>query len=141
MAGCGSSKGMDPAAEKIALTKRGVENPKVIDLICPHKEEKQVILQMLEPRAWGCTSEQVRQLAEKFDSYVEYVLGGWLQKQYPQYADWQVGLELVCAQPPRASETEMLDEMQRYAETKGLLFSVTPDPAVSTAAESSASDR
>ncbi len=62
---------------------RGVHNPRVVDLVRLDAERDEVVLLMLEERAWGTAPEQLQQLGEKFNSYLSYVLDGHMVKQYP----------------------------------------------------------
>ena len=80
-----------------AREQRGVDNPRVVDLIQLDPESGEVVLFMLEERAWGTVPEQLHQLEAKFNSYLSYVLDGHLVTQYPQYADRRVRIRLDCA--------------------------------------------
>ena len=71
----------DPAPEL-----RGVSNPRVVDLVGLDRETGEVMLLMLEERPWGSDPAQLRQLEAKLNSYLSYVLDGFLAEQYPQYA-------------------------------------------------------
>jgi len=103
---------------------RGVHNPNVIDLISLDAEANQVVLLMLEQRPWGSVPDQLEQLDEKYNSYVSYVLDGHLVRQYPQYADKAVRIQLDCASPPGAAERVRFNAMRNFAVSERLAFEV-----------------
>jgi len=101
---------------------RGVQNPNVIDLISLDAEANQVVLLMLEQRPWGTVPDQLEQLDEKYNSYVSYVLDGHLVRQYPQYADKAVRIQLDCASPPGSREQVRINAMRNFAVSERLRF-------------------
>jgi len=116
----------------------GVHNPHVIDLISLDSEANEVVLLMREERPWGTVSNQLEQLDDKYNSYVSYVLDGHLAKQYPQYADKAVRIQLDCTSPPGSEEQiRMITFMRNFAASERLRFRVNvivaqnPAPAVS----------
>ncbi len=100
----------------------GVHNPHVIDLISLDPEANEVVLLMLEERPWGTVPNQLEQLDDKYDSYVSYVLDGHLAKQYPQYADKAVRIQLDCASPPGSQEQVRINAMRNFAASERLRF-------------------
>ena len=105
--------------------RRGVQNPNVIDLISLDAEANQVVLLMLEERPWGTVSDQLEQLDEKYNNYVSYVLDGHLARQYPQYADKVVRIQLDCASPPGTQELVRINAMRNFAASERLAFAVS----------------
>ncbi len=103
---------------------RGIHNDRVVDLIRLDSESDEVVLLMLEERAWGTVPEQLRQLEAKFNSYLSYVLDGHLVKQYPQYESKRVRFLLDCATPPGQQEQAMLTSMRNFAISENLGFDV-----------------
>ncbi len=103
---------------------RGVHNPRVVDLIRLDPESDEVVLLMLEERAWGTVPDQLRQLEVKFNSYLSYVLDGHMVKQYPQYKSKRVRFQLDCATPPGQREQAMLTAMRNFAGSEDLGFDV-----------------
>ena len=103
---------------------RGVHNPRVVDLVRLDTESDEVVLVMVEERAWGTAPEQFEQLEEKFNSYLSYVLGGHLVEEYPQYAGKRVCFELECAGTPASRELGLLTAMRNFAESEKLGFRV-----------------
>ena len=100
----------------------GVHNPHVIDLISLDPEANEVVLLMLEERPWGTVSNQLEQLDDKYNNYVSYVLDGHLAKQYPQYADKAVRIQLDCASPPGSREQVRINAMRNFAVSERLRF-------------------
>ena len=99
---------------------RGVANPRVVDLITPDDATGEVVLVMLEERPWGGEAEQLRQLEAKFNAYLEYVLGGHMSKQYPQYEGRPVRLQLDCAENPRSQDRSFFTAMSNFAAEEGV---------------------
>ena len=102
---------------------RGVHNPRVIDLITPDAASGEIVLVMLEERPWG-DPEQLRQLEAKFNAYLEYVLGGHLAQQYPEYAARPVRFELECAENPRPADGAFFTAMSNFAAAESIRFLV-----------------
>ena len=63
----------------------GVQNPAIVDLIELDASSGQVALVMIERRGWDSGTEQFRQIEEKINRYMGYVLDGHLATHYPQY--------------------------------------------------------
>lgn len=87
----------------------------------------EVVLAVAEPRRWASGEAAKRQLAEheeKLNSYFGYVLDGHLAKQYPQYADMPVRVELRCVQEPGDDQRLFLGAVTRFCAENGLRFVV-----------------
>lgn len=103
---------------------RGVHNPRVVDLITADDATGEVVLVMLEARPWGSDIEQIRQLEAKFNAYLEYVLGGHMGKQYPDYAEKPVRIQLDCAENPRAEDGAFFTAMSNFAAAESIRWVV-----------------
>jgi Family of unknown function (DUF6572) len=103
---------------------RGVHNPKVVDLIHLDRDRGEVVLLMLEQRVWGAAPEQLRQLEEKFNRYLSFVLDGFLAEQFPQYQGVPVCIRLDCAAPPGDEERKLLAAMKSFAAAEDIRFEV-----------------
>ena len=101
-----------------------MNNPRVIDLITPDESSGEVVLVMLEERPWQSDPEQLRQLEAKFNAYLSYVLGGYLVKQYPQYADRGVRFQLDCVENPRAEDNSFFTAVSNFAAAEGIRWVV-----------------
>jgi hypothetical protein len=111
-----------------ARERRGVQNPRVVDLIAEDDSGGEVVLVMLEERPWGAHPEQLRQLEAKFNSYLEYVLGGHLAEQYPQYAGRPVRFQLDCAANPRPEDRPFFTAMSNFAAAESIRLVVAVRP-------------
>jgi len=103
---------------------RGVHNPKVVDLISRDVASGEVVLTMVETRPWGSAPDQIKQVEDKFNSYLGYVLAGQLARDYPQYAGLPVAFRLDCAQPPGPQERAFLAAVTRFAAGEKIRFVV-----------------
>lgn len=104
--------------------KRGVENPRIVDLIQADPERGEVVLKILEPRPWGAEPRQLHQLEDKLNSYFGYVLDGFLAQQYPQYEDMPVCIRLECAQEPTEREADFLLAARGFSARHDIRFEV-----------------
>lgn len=104
---------------------RGVHNPQVVDLISKDPSTGEVVLLMLEERPWGTVPDQLRQLEAKFNAYLEYVLGGHMAKQYPDYAELPVRFQLDCVENPPANDGGFFTAMSNFAEGEGIRLVVS----------------
>jgi len=111
-----------------AREERGVQNPRVVDLVSLDAARDCVELLMLEPRAWGSDPAQLGQLEEKFNAYLGYVQAGYLGRDYPQYAGRLVRFRIECAEPPSGDAARMLAAMAGFAERQGIAFAVEVAP-------------
>jgi hypothetical protein len=110
---------------------RGVDNPRVVDLVTEDEAADEVVLVMLEERPWSGDPQQLRQVEAKFNAYLSYVLGGHLVRQYPQYAERAVRFQLDCVENPRAEDRAFFTAMSNFAAGEGirLLVRVMQRPA------------
>ena len=103
---------------------RGVQNPRVVDLITEDAAADEVVLVMLEERPWDTVPGQLRQLEDKFNSYLEYVLGGHLAQQYPTYEGRRVRFQLECAENPRPADRPFFTAVENFAAAEGIRWVV-----------------
>jgi hypothetical protein len=106
------------------LTTRGVKNPKVIDLIKFNEETQSVVLIMIEDRPWVESEERLEELSAKFNSYLDYVIEGWLVKQYPQYEGKSVIFELSSKDEPNGYYKSMCEQISNFSNKSGFSFRV-----------------
>lgn len=106
--------------------KRGVENPAVVDLIGFDADAEEVVLTLIEERPWGVSEEQLPQLQAKLNSYLDYVIDGFMVDDYPDYGDKPVRFELECAVRPGDREQGFLTAFRNFASTQGIRFVVQP---------------
>jgi hypothetical protein len=109
----------------------GVQNPAIIDLIALDKAADVVVLVMTERRRWGATAEQLKQIEEKLNRYMGYVLDGFLAEQYPQYLGKSVQIRLECAEEPHGESVRFVAAMSDAVESHGIHFSMAVRPPLS----------
>jgi len=108
-----------------AQRERGMHNPQVVDLITPDEATGEVVLVMLEERPWNSVPDHLRQVEAKFNAYLEYVLGGHMAKQYPQYAERSVRLQIDCVENPPAKDGAFFNAMSNFAAGEGIRLVVS----------------
>jgi hypothetical protein len=101
----------------------GVANPNVVDLIAPEPGGGPVVLVMRDARPWH-GQEQLRQLEEKINRYLGYVLDGFLVRQYPDYAERAKAIRLECRDEPSGEAAAFLAEARTVIEAQGLGFEI-----------------
>jgi hypothetical protein len=109
----------------------GVQNPAVIDLITLDKASDTVVLVMTERRPWGAAAEQLKQIEEKLNRYMGYVLDGFLAEQYPQYLGKSVQIRLDCAEEPHGETVRFVEAMTDASESHGIRFAMAVLPPFS----------
>ena len=98
----------------------GVENPKLMDLITVDPVSGKIVLVMFERRAWGASPQQLKQIEEKINRYMGYVLDGFLAEHHPEYQGKPVQIRLDCAEPPRGDAVAFVHAAQHAIEAHGL---------------------
>jgi hypothetical protein len=102
----------------------GVQNAMLLDLVTVDPASGKVVLAMIERRAWGASDQQFRQIEEKINRYLGYVLDGFLAQHYPQYLGKQVRIRLDCAEPPHGDAVRFVEAATRSIQSHGLEFVV-----------------
>lgn len=110
--------------EQIQEGNRGVQYPKVIDLISHDEARDLVVLTMIEDRPWGQSEEQLEQLQDKFNNYADYILDGWLFAQYPQYQGKKCSIRVQGVHLPDDSQSKFFQAMKRFCTEQNLEFEV-----------------
>lgn len=102
---------------------RGVQNPYVVDRIELDAEHDQVVLVMLESRAWGGAAHRA-ELEAKLNSYLAYVQTRGLARDYPGYAGKTVRFQVECAVEPDEETLHFLESAADHCEQEGIAFEV-----------------
>lgn len=102
----------------------GVQNPQLMDLITVDPASGDVVLVMMERRRWGENPLQLRQMEEKINRYLAYVLDGFLVQQHPKYLDKRVRIRLDCAEAPQGEAVRFLEAAAQAIAGEGLTFEV-----------------
>ena len=106
----------------------GVQNPTIIDLLSVEPDSGRVVLVMIERRPWGESADQFRQIEEKINRYLGYVLDGFLVQHYPQYEGRPVLLRLDCAEAPHGDAVRFVDAASHAIASQGLELVVNVMP-------------
>jgi len=122
---------MSSLAEKIdETTERGVHNARVVDLISFDKKKGEVEITMIEIRPWATDTNQLVELQEKFNNYLDYVLDGHFAQQYPQYQGKPLKFCLACATPPEETVKRLIGSMEEYLHSVDIGFVLNVDPSL-----------
>ena len=103
----------------------GVQNPSIVDLIEVDPASRQVVLVMIERRMWDSDPRQLRQLEEKINRYMGYVIEGHLTSHYPQYEGRSVQIRLECAHVPCGEAVAFVTAAEHAVRAHGLEFVVS----------------
>ena len=103
----------------------GVENPKIMDLITVDPASGDVVLVMMERRRWGDNPLQLKQMEEKINRYLGYVLDGFLAQHHPKLADKKVRIRLDCAEEPHGEALRFLEAATHAIRGEGLELEIT----------------
>jgi hypothetical protein len=106
----------------------GVQNATLIDLLSVEPEGGRVVLAMIERRPWGSSADQFRQIEEKINRYLGYVLDGFLVQHYPQYEGRPVLIRLDCAEEPHGDAVKFVAAAAHAISTHGLELAVNVMP-------------
>ena len=102
----------------------GVQNATLMDLITLDVDTDKVILAMFERRPWDASALQFKQIEEKINRYMGYVLDGFLVQHYPKYDGKVVQLRLDCAEQPTGEAAAFVAAAKDAIEQHGLEFVV-----------------
>jgi hypothetical protein len=109
----------------------GVQNPMIMDLITCDPATDKVVLAMFERRTWGSHPQQFKQIEEKINRYMGYVLDGFLAEQYPKYVGKRVQIRIDCCEAPHGAAVTFVAAAKQAIENHGLEFvvNVAPPPS------------
>lgn len=85
----------------------GVIDPNVIDILI--EQDGGFAAVMVEARRWGDDPDQLVQLGQKFNTYVNFIVDGSFAAQVPESAGKDVKIQLVCAERPTPHVVEFLN--------------------------------
>jgi hypothetical protein len=106
----------------------GVQNPMIVDLVALDPNTGRVVLAMLEPRPWNAGPRQFRQIEEKINRYLGYILDGHLARQYPEYAGKRVQIRLQCAEAPAGEPARFVAAAEHAIRAEGIDFELVVAP-------------
>ncbi len=100
-----------------------VQDTNVVDIVAHYPQTDSAALCMVEVRPWGESGALLPDLQAKFNTYLEYALGGQMVRDYPALADKPVHFELRTAHAPTPREEQFLDIVVRqHLQPRGITF-------------------
>lgn len=70
-----------------------LEDPTSVDLVVARRDGS-VVLSIFEERPWDGSESRVRELEEKVNAYLTFVLGGHMKRQHPDISPDKVTIRL-----------------------------------------------
>jgi hypothetical protein len=101
-----------------------LEHTNVIDLIAHDPQTDEVVLVMVEKRAWDGSDLQLFQFQEKLNTYLSFALDGEMAEAYPHFAGKKLRVQLECLEHPDARMNEFIDLVKRQIGFQGVDFVV-----------------
>jgi hypothetical protein len=89
----------------------GVQHSDVVDLVAFFPDSNEVVLVIIEERQWDESRERLLELQKKIHNYVGFALDGQLVKEYPDFSNKPVRVELRCAQPPSEKIMQFINDI------------------------------
>ena len=86
----------------------------------------------LPSMAPGSKNARATRAAQEIEQYLEYVLGGHMAKQYPDYAEKPVRFQLDCLENPHSADGAFFTAMSNFAASESIRLIVKvvqPNPA------------
>jgi hypothetical protein len=83
-------------------------NHQKIDVVAFDQKTDRVVLSLIETRPWGDRGENIRDLHEKLNTYLNYVLGGQIWSDYPAMRGKRVAFRLHAACPLTDKEEQYI---------------------------------
>jgi len=97
-----------------------------IDVISVDEKTDRIVLSMIETRPWGDRGENIRDLHEKLNTYLHYVIGGQIWSDYPTMRGKRVAFRLHSAFPLTDNEERyILTLRQRFLDREGFDWETT----------------
>lgn len=101
-----------------------LEQTAVIDVIAHDPARDEVVLTLVESRAWSGSDAQLFQLQEKLNAYLAFALDGEMADAWPAFAGKKLRLELRCVEPPDARTAQLIAAVQRQIAFQDIRFVV-----------------
>ena len=79
-----------------------------IDFIAHDQERDEILLVMVEDRAWGESGALLPDLQAKFNFYLDYVMTGQFQQTYSTFGEHRVHIQVRSVDHPGPRELEFL---------------------------------
>ena len=100
-----------------------IEDTDSVDLVVARRDGT-VVLSMFEERPWDGSEERLRQLEEKVNAYLSFVLDGHMAEQHPDIDAKQVQIQLNYTGAMDSRTREMLPSIELTLAEYGIDFSI-----------------
>ena len=100
-----------------------VQKKGVIDMVA-HDKTGSWSLVMVEERQWDGTAQQLQELKDKVELYLDYALDGAMDQASPDSKGKPKKIRLFCATLPTGRYAEFVDRLKRFTAVYGLEFDV-----------------
>jgi hypothetical protein len=100
-----------------------VQKEGVIDIVAHDKSGVWDVV-MVEERQWDGSAQQLQQLKNKVELYLEYALDGPMDQGFPDSKGKPKRIRLFCASLPTGPTAQFVDRLKRFAATYGVGFDV-----------------
>jgi hypothetical protein len=100
-----------------------LEDASTVDLVV-QKRDGSVVLAMFEDRPWDGSDERLRELEEKVNSYLAFVLEGHMRRQHPEIEADQVTIRLDYFNRMDERTRSLLPMIQATLKEYGIDFAI-----------------
>jgi hypothetical protein len=101
-----------------------IEDPDSVDLVVARRDGT-VVLSMFEERPWDGSEERLRQLEDKVNAYLTFVLDGHMAAQHPDIHAKQVQIRLDYTGAMDARTRELLPSIELTLAEYGIDFRIS----------------
>jgi hypothetical protein len=101
-----------------------IEDADSVDLVVARRDGT-VVLSMFEERPWDGSEERIRQLEEKVNSYLSFVLDGHMAEQHPDIDAKQVQIHLNYMGKMDSRTRELLPSIELTLAEYGIDFAIS----------------
>jgi hypothetical protein len=97
-----------------------------IDFVAFDKKTDRIILSLVETRPWGDHGKNISDLHEKLNTYLNYLLGEQIWRDYPAMRGKRVALRLQAAFPLTDKEEQyILNIRKRFLDARNIGWETT----------------
>jgi len=107
----------------------GLQNPGVLDAIAHDTRTDKLVLAMYESRPWLGEVDQLRQLEEKLNAYLSFVLDGEMAEAFPQLAEKPLEIQLRTVHEPEEKASDLIRRIREQLSFQNIDFEVIQIPA------------
>jgi hypothetical protein len=100
-----------------------IEDPSTVDLVVA-RSDGSVELSMLEERPWDGSDERLRELEEKVNAYLSFVLDGHMARQHPDIDPRQITIRLDYMSRMDERTRSMLPSIEAALKEYGIDFAI-----------------